>query len=774
MVLLKNNRHLIMVLLVLFCVSFTQGQIIRLKTYQFDPQNGEPDMPLNLIAEEETENYYIVQCKGPILKEWKEQLKNSGIQVLGYIPDYAYIVKMEKYQKELISQKSFINWIGLWHPAYKIHPELKNRAGLYKATILVYDTEDLADIVSKITSTGARILDASEVVSKLVVAEISSAHLEALANIKGIHWIEPRPEIELHNNNTTRIVQGGSVSSDTTIWAKGLKGSGQILGTTDSGITTAHWAFYHSTYPITTWASYPSHRKVINYSRGGPSAGFGDEAANYWHGSHTGCTVCGDDSYNGGTSVYDGIAKLAKLSFCDIGISAGGLSIWSDLNQLWDTSYAYGAMVVSNSWGASTNGDYYTYDAQADQFMWRRKTCLLVISAGNSGPGANTTGSPGNAKGALTLGSVGRSDPTAIASYSSRGPTDDTRYKPTLMAPGGLNTIGDPGLYSAQGSTSGSGSSYWQMSGTSMASPSACGAVGLIREYLNRGFYPTGSEVPGNAIPNPSAALLKAMAVVSTDPNITGYTVPNYDIGWGRIDLDSVLYFTGDTRKLLLHDSATGGLNTNDSVVYQWQVNSSIPLRVTLCWTDTAGNPSVTRSQVNNLDLRVVSPSGTSYWGNYYSGGQSASGGSADSNNVEENFRLNAPATGTWIAWVRGKNVPTGADQPYAIVITGDVSNLAIGIAEQLKQSEVVIKDLPQISTLTRNHIDYTLKKSRPGKVETKIYNVIGALVQSENKFYQKGEFREKISLSRLPQGVYFLSFVLPEGIKQQKVVLVK
>jgi hypothetical protein len=74
-----------------------------LKSYQFDPQNGEPDMPLNLVANEETENYYIVQCKGPILKEWKEQLKNSGIQVLGYIPDYAYIVKMEKYQKELIS-----------------------------------------------------------------------------------------------------------------------------------------------------------------------------------------------------------------------------------------------------------------------------------------------------------------------------------------------------------------------------------------------------------------------------------------------------------------------------------------------------------------------------------------------------------------------------------------------------------------------------------------------------------------------------------------------
>uniref|UniRef100_A0A7C4TGP0 Peptidase S8/S53 domain-containing protein n=1 Tax=candidate division WOR-3 bacterium TaxID=2052148 RepID=A0A7C4TGP0_UNCW3 len=771
---LFKNRQFIALVFGLLLVSLSQGQMIRLKTYQFDPGNGEPAIPLNLTAREEDENYYIVQCKGPILKGWKEELKNAGIQILGYIPDYAYIVRMDRSQKDLISQREFINWIGLWHPAYKIHPKLKDKTGFFKVTILIYDTEDLTEVLGKIRSVGVRILDASECVSKLVIAEISASKLNALANIKGIHWIEEHDELEFHNNYATRTVQGGSATGDTVIWRKGIKGQGQILGTTDSGITTGHWAFYDASYPITTWGSYPNHRKIVNYSRGGSSATFGDESANYWHGTHTAGTVCGDDSYNGGTSVYDGVAKLCKLSFVDIGYS-GGLSIWSDLNQLWDTSYAYGARIVSNSWGELyPDGDYEADDAEADQFMWRRKDCLLVISAGNSGPNAGTTASPGDAKSALTVGAVGRLDPTTIASYSSRGLTDDGRYKPTLMAPGGLNTTGDLGLYSAQGSTSGSGSSYWQMSGTSMAAPATCGAVGLIREYLNRGFYPTGTEVPGNAIPNPSAALLKAMAVVSTDPNITGFTVPDNDIGWGRIDLDSVLYFAGDTRKLLLHDSASGGLNTNDSVVYQWQVNSSIPLRVTLCWTDTAGNPAASRPQVNDLDLRVISPSGTSYWGNYYSGGQSATGGSRDSNNVEENFRLNSPATGTWTAWVRGRNVPTGANQPYAIVITGDVSNLQIGVVENLRQSEVVINNLSQITTLTRNRLDYTLNLSHSGKVELKIYNILGALVYSEDKYYDKGMVRKSIYLTKLPSGIYFLFFKLPDGIKQDRILLVR
>ncbi|MCX7995697.1 MAG: S8 family serine peptidase, partial [candidate division WOR-3 bacterium] len=340
---------------------------------------------------------------------------------------------------------------------------------------------------------------------------------------------------------------------------------------------------------------------------------------------------------------------------------------------------------------------------------------------------------------------------------------------------GGLNTSADLGLYSAQGSTSGSGSSYFQMSGTSMASPSACGAVGLIREYLNRGFYPTGSEVPGNAIPNPSAALLKAMAVVSADNDISGYTVPNYNIGWGRIDLDSVLYFTGETKRLLLHDSASGGLDTGDSVVYQWQVNSSsVPLRITLCWTDTAASAGATRTLVNNLDLRVRNPSGTYYWGNVYSGGQSATGGSRDTLNVEENFRLNSPTTGVWTAWVVGRNVPTGARQPYAIVITGDISNLQIGITENSGPSEIKIRNILNASVLTNNRIDYTLSLTKSGKVEMKVYNILGACVYSADKFYNKGEYRESVSMARMPQGIYYLFFTLPDGMKQQKVVLVK
>ena len=99
---------------------------------------------------------------------------------------------------------------------------------------------------------------------------------------------------------------------------------------------------------------------------------------------------------------------------------------------------------------------------------------------------------------------------------------------------------------------------YAQMSGTSMATPAANGTVALLRCYLIQGFYPTGSAVPANKFTYISSALLRSMAMASADPNVGSYTVPSYDIGWGRIDADSVLYFTGDLRKLIITDDTTG------------------------------------------------------------------------------------------------------------------------------------------------------------------------------------------------------------------------
>ena len=265
-----------------------------------------------------------------------------------------------------------------------------------------------------------------------------------------------------------------------------------------------------------------------------------------------------------------------------------------------------------------------------------------------------------------------------MAAFSSRGPTDDGRIKPDVVAPGswilstysglyqeGYGTATNPanGAFQYDGWGFPATTNYKYMGGTSMSSPLAAGAAALVRD-----FYAT--ENGHDA----SAALVKATLINSAhdlaDENNDGsddndFPIPNDHEGWGRIDVAAA---TDGSHAWLDDDQA----ETGEALTYATAVDPGVPLRVSLVWSDYPGAGGCGVCLVNDLDLVVTGPDGATYVGNNFTGGWTTAGiATADSVNNVENVYVQSPAGGTWTVSVVGASVPMGP-QPFALVIDAD------------------------------------------------------------------------------------------------------
>ncbi len=469
--------------------------------------------------------------------------------------------------------------------------------------------------------------------------------------------------------------------------------------------------------------------------------------------------------------------------------------------------YASGTRISTNSWGAPTGGAY-DVDAQTYDVLVRdaqsgtagSQPMLVLFSAGNSGPGANTIGSPGSAKNVITVGAgenahshaaanggnagnttgadgcdiadVGADNANDIIGFSSRGPTDDGRVKPDLVAPGthitgvsfasatadalippdnlgtadatfrGDGVCGMPG-----GGTAGSANNffptvpaqrwYTTSSGTSHSTPAVAGAAALVyQQFINNPGYLAAHRTPAGPIA-PSPALVKAYLANSAshmDGVSANDSLPSNSQGMGLVNLSRA--FDGVQR--IIRDqvpadrfTATGQGRT----VFATVASASAPLRITLAYTDAPGS-TTGNAYVNNLDLRVT-VGGSLYLGNVFAGANSATGGTADiRNNMESVFIPAGLPVGTEIVvTVRATNIAGQADasvsgnnQDFALVVynaapSADRAALAVAttatptgnsIIEPNECNDVQVS-LTNEGTLAATGISATLSSSTPG-----------------------------------------------------------
>jgi serine protease AprX len=729
-------------------VEARSGASIYLKSGSFVPSQSAQ------AQAQASQKYYIVQFAGPIEEAWKAEVTAQGAEILDYIPDYAFKVRMNPAIANQVGQNASVSAVVAFRPEFKFGTDVKRDGEINVYLIRIERGSNFGQVRSIIAQTGAEILSFE---NDLMVVAAPGTLVDAFAQVDDVASINNFYLNELHSVESESAANeaGGDIIGADIANGRGYNGSTQIVGVSDTGIGGGTTSTAH--------ADIPTSRVVAVYNWPGAAGGCFQSITNdgaidvdSGHGTHTSGSILSAGEPGGQGR---GVAPEAKLvfqatenwatitGFCQAvgGYPPNGYFLTglpTDLKTMYQQAYNAGARIHSNSWGAAVAGDYTTDSVNTDSFVWTNRDMVITFSAGNSGVDANANGvvdndsigSPATAKNVITIGasendrpdnwacdtgltytshdayqsgqtcnSMGGnqlnflgtwgsrygasftaeplfSDVTAgnsnqMAAWSSRGPVDDGRIKPDLVAPGTWilsaysslyqEGYGDPlnpqnGIYQWDGWGTPYNSEYKYMGGTSMSNPIAAGGATVVKDYYSK----------AHGI-NATAALVKATMINSaidmSDENNDGandndFPIPNVHEGWGLVNLD------GATDGTIVFVEEGTGLSTGGSQVFN-VTSTGGPLKVTLVWTDYPSTDAASVNLVNNLDLTVVGTSGT-YRGNVFSGGWSQTGGSADNRNNVENVFIQSPSAGNYTVTVSGFNIPNGP-QKFALVVDG-------------------------------------------------------------------------------------------------------
>ncbi|MFQ5424233.1 MAG: S8 family serine peptidase [Phycisphaerae bacterium] len=614
---------------------------------------------------------YVLQLDGPITPARRDALAAHGVVLDDYIPMNAYVAELSRADAAGLLALGYVAWVGEYDRAWKrcpnigrlvpVSPERQALATRGQVRLVAYafkraNADSCARSLKQSGATLRKIM--ANGADRRVLLDIARDQCSKLCQVGDVMFIEEALEPEPRNATTNWIMQS-NVSNMTPLWDAGLHGENQIAGIIDWFMQPDHCAFDDPASPGCPSVANPvcpAHRKIQAYFGIGGSTTFGQ------HGTHV-AGVCVGDELAGTDPNLKGIAFKGRVVFQNMNSEFN-----NNVAQLLTNAHNNGARVHNNSWGAAGTS-YNLWARDMDVFTGgdgvtpaHEEDLVLVAITDFTEP----VQLPENAKNCLAVSASQDAPFQDSRCVGGFGPTADGRRKPELLAPGCGSVSAD--LFTPLPCLTNTAV------GTSFAAPAVAGMAMLVRQYYMDGFYPGGAANPPDAF-LPSGALLKA-TLINSAVDMTGVAgYPSGFEGWGRVLADDALFFAGDARKLSVQDVwNASGLSTGQTMAFPVDVAAgSMPLKITLVWTDVAGSPGVALTPTNNLDLRVTAPDASVFLGNVFTGGQSATGGTADAlNNTEQVHRL-SPVAGMYTIEVIGTAVAVGT-QGFALVITGDLT----------------------------------------------------------------------------------------------------
>ena len=356
-----------------------------------------------------------------------------------------------------------------------------------RVRVIVQAQGSTAPVRAALARLGGRVTDNLSLIHA-VVATLPARAVPQLAQARGVRYVSPDGAVVKSSYtccSATTLTESYAQSIHASdVWGTD-KGTGVGVAVVDSGV--------HLGTDFTTALSTTRVMAQVKFNSATNSM-----ADAYGHGTH----VAGIIGGNGATSSggYVGVAPDVNLINVKVSDDTGNAAVSDVVNGLqwvYNNAVTDNIRVVNLSLN-STVADSYQVDPldAAVETLWNAGI-VVVVSAGNNGTSnAGVVYAPANDPFVLTVGAVNdqgtasTSDDT-LASFSSYGtlPVSTTAglttnlSKPDLVAPG-VNIIS---VLASNGATLAKAhaanvvnSSYFRMSGTSMAAPMVSGAAALL------------------------------------------------------------------------------------------------------------------------------------------------------------------------------------------------------------------------------------------------------------------------------------------------------
>ena len=621
--------------------------VLGLRYAHFDPALNLPEVDQRLTADENID-LYIVQFVTQPLEEFQREITHLGGAVRHYVAQFAYLVEMDEASANSVSQLPYVRWMGKYQPAYRLDEEtllnlrnLGTNTPAIRYNIQVLDVSQKAIVVDRIRALGAGI-DNYDAGKKLVEATLNGEQLMQVARFNEVNFIDVWSEYEADMDIVRQI--GGANFVETVGGFTGQDVRGEIF---DGGCQFDHQEF-----------------QVNPIIQHGP----------YSVNSH-GTACMGVNFATGVNPQARGLLPDGQGIFADYthwGLN--GANRYTCAEELVDPTRPYQAVFQTASVGPNRTTQYSTISAEADEITFDFN---LVACQSQSNAGTQMSRPQAWAKNYVSGG--------ALYHYNTLDRSDDMWNGGASIGPASDGRVGvsftqfyDQVFTTYSTSTTG----YGQFSGTSNATPCIAGHFGLFFEMWDAGIFGNTVNPTGSVFENRCHSTTAKAMIIATAYQYP-FTGTNHDKtrthqGWGMPDVQQ-LY---NMREKIYFIDESDVLSPFQVGTHTVTIDPGEPeLKIVMVYSDPAGNPAVqTQHRINDLTLKVISPTNVIYWGNrnLYNSPYSTSGGGADDKNTEECVFLLNPEAGDWTIEIHADEViqdshveTTEMDADYALVVSG-------------------------------------------------------------------------------------------------------